>query len=38
MDFEHRDGADPGAYNRILWQGLMGSEPYPLARSGSDDE
>lgn len=38
MDFEHRDSADPGAYNRILWQGLMGSEPYPLARSGSDDE
>ena len=38
MDFEHRDSADPGAYNRILWQGLMGSEPYPLTRSGSDDE
>jgi hypothetical protein len=38
MDFEHRDSADPGAYNRILWEGLMGNEPYPLVRSESGDE
>jgi DNA-binding beta-propeller fold protein YncE len=38
MDFAHRDSADAGAYNRILWEGLKGNEPYPLARSRSDAE
>ncbi len=35
MDFVHRDSADAGAYNRILWQGLMGDRPYPLSRTGA---
>jgi Phosphoesterase family len=35
MDFVHRDSADASAYNRILWQGLMGDRPYPLSRSGA---
>jgi DNA-binding beta-propeller fold protein YncE len=35
MDFAHRDSADAAAYNRILWQGLMGEAPYPLTRSAA---
>jgi DNA-binding beta-propeller fold protein YncE len=38
MDFTHRDSADAAAYNRILWQGLMGDKPYPTVRSGSDPD
>jgi hypothetical protein len=27
---------DPGQFNRIIWTGLKGSEPYPTVRSGLD--
>ena len=34
MDFTRRDTADAQAYNRILWEGLMGGRPYPGVRTG----
>ncbi len=30
MDFTSEDRVDPAGYNRILWQGIMGGQPYPL--------
>ncbi len=33
MDFEVEDRVDANRYNRILWRGLMGSQPYPQRRS-----
>ena len=36
MDFSVEDRVDAEQYNLILWQGLMGSKPYPYARSGVD--
>jgi hypothetical protein len=36
MDFSVEDRVDPVAFNRILWQGLMGAEPYPNTSSGAD--
>jgi hypothetical protein len=27
---------DFASYNRILWAGLMGNQPYPAALSGTD--
>jgi DNA-binding beta-propeller fold protein YncE len=36
MDFSAEDRFDFAQYNRILWQGLMGSKPYPPAASGLD--
>ena len=29
MDFEDEDKVDPAEFNRILWKGLMGKQPYP---------
>src|SRR5262249_16018020 len=34
MDFEKEDRLDPERFNRILWEGIMGSQPYPTTRSG----
>ena len=34
MDFEVEDRVDANRYNRILWRGLMGAQPYPERRSG----
>jgi YVTN family beta-propeller protein len=36
MDFSIEDRVDPHAFNHILWQGLMGSKPYPAVASGAD--
>lgn len=36
MDFSAEDRVDPAAFNRILWQGIMGSQPYPARSSGDD--
>jgi len=36
MDFSAEDRIDFGRYNHILWEGLMGSKPYPSFRSGLD--
>ena len=36
MDFSATDRIDFGRYNHILWEGLMGSKPYPATRSGLD--
>jgi len=35
MDFSSEDRLDARVYNRILWEGLMGSKPYPATRAGS---
>jgi YVTN family beta-propeller protein len=36
MDFTSEDKFDFAAYNRILWKGLRGDEPYPDSPSGID--
>jgi hypothetical protein len=36
MDFSDADRLDGGAFNRILWQGLMGDKPYPAGPTGKD--
>ena len=36
MDFSDADRVDGGAFNRILWQGLMGDKPYPAGATGTD--
>lgn len=36
MDFSVEDRVDPNAFNPILWQGLMGNQPYPVAATGLD--
>jgi YVTN family beta-propeller protein len=36
MDFSIEDHVDGKQFNRILWQGLKGAEPYPSSPSGLD--
>lgn len=36
MDFTAADKMDFPTYNRILWTGLMGGQPYPAAPTGID--
>jgi hypothetical protein len=36
MDFAIEDHLDAAKYNRILWAGIMGEQPYPTTRSGKD--
>jgi hypothetical protein len=36
MDFSVEDRVDPLAFNRILWEGLMGAKPYPSTATGQD--
>jgi hypothetical protein len=36
MDFSAEDRIDFNRYNHILWEGLMGSKPYPSVRTGLD--
>ncbi len=36
MDFSGADLVDPGEFNRILWKGMMGGQPYPAAPSKGD--
>jgi hypothetical protein len=35
MDFSQEDLNDPAAFNRIIWEGMMGNKPYPTTRSGA---
>jgi hypothetical protein len=35
FDFSDADQVPPAAYNKVLWKGLMGSQPYPTIRNGS---
>jgi DNA-binding beta-propeller fold protein YncE len=36
MDFTSEDRFDFAVYNRVLWAGLMGNQPYPNAPTGKD--
>ena len=36
QDFSAMDRADPVTFNRALWRGLKGAEPYPTIRTGED--
>ncbi len=36
MDFTSEDRVDAAAYNRILWQGIMGDQTYPNGPTGLD--
>jgi hypothetical protein len=36
LDFTDADRLDGGAFNRILWKGLMGDRPYPAGPTGKD--
>jgi len=36
MDFSKADHVDPLAFNRVVWKGLKGDQPYPTTRSGAD--
>jgi DNA-binding beta-propeller fold protein YncE len=36
MDFTSEDRFDFATYNRILWKGLMGNQPYPTEPAGMD--
>jgi len=36
MDFSVEDHLDSAKFNRILWRGVMGNQPYPTMRSGAD--
>ena len=36
MNLKDADIVDGGAFNRVLWQGLMGGRPYPAAPTGKD--
>ena len=35
MNFNEEDANDPAAFNRIIWEGMMGGKPYPALRSGA---
>jgi hypothetical protein len=35
FDFTKEDRIDAGAFNRVLWKGLMGERPYPGTHSGA---
>jgi YVTN family beta-propeller protein len=36
MNFKEEDLNDPASFNRIIWEGMMGGKPYPVARSGAN--
>jgi len=36
MDFTEADRIDSAVYNRILWKGMMGDQPYPAGPTGLD--
>lgn len=36
MDFSVEDRLDAAQYNRLLWEGIKGAQPYPAQRSGKD--
>jgi hypothetical protein len=36
MDYDEEDKLDTPRFNRELWKGIMGKNPYPVERSGKD--
>jgi hypothetical protein len=36
IDFSRVDRADPLIFNRVLWHGLKGKQPYPARPTGTD--
>jgi hypothetical protein len=36
VDFMSKDKMDFASYNKLLWKGLMGNQPYPATCSGAD--
>jgi hypothetical protein len=36
FDFSVEDNIDSAAFNRVLWRGIRGDEPYPSERDGKD--
>src|SRR6266496_530042 len=36
FDFSKEDRVPTEQFNRVIWQGLLGDKPYPVARSGAD--
>ena len=36
MDFSDADRVDDASFNRVLWKGLMGGQPYPAGPAGRD--
>ena len=36
QDFSREDRIDTAYFNRVLWEGLMPGQPYPIERSGED--
>jgi hypothetical protein len=36
MDFSKADHVDPVAFNKVVWKGMKGNQPYPATRSGAD--
>jgi DNA-binding beta-propeller fold protein YncE len=36
FDFSQEDRVDPEVFNRVIWTGLKGDQPYPTNRSGVD--
>ncbi len=36
MDYSEEDKLDTPRFNRVLWKGLMGDQPYPARRSGEN--
>ena len=36
MDYDEEDKLDTPRFNRELWKGMMGNQPYPTERSGKD--
>jgi len=36
MDYDEEDKLDTPRFNRELWKGMMGHQPYPTERSGKD--
>jgi DNA-binding beta-propeller fold protein YncE len=36
FDFTDADKVDGGAFNRVLWKGIMGNKPYPASPTGLD--
>jgi hypothetical protein len=36
FDFSREDRIDSERFNRIIWEGIMGGQPYPTTRSGAN--
>jgi len=36
FDFSDADRVNPEAFNRVIWEGMMGAKPYPTTRSGAN--